>query len=220
MVFPAAANLRQPPRKTFADKAAASGQRPRGTVVRLDVGLDAMELELVKGMFQNQLQSFAHQSPARVGPECVIADEGALKISANDIVQVDDTHDAAGVPVDDEKSVVRAGLEFFQIFGKRRAGFGLGSDPVAMHRPAPSDGGEKGVAVTGCRRPDEDAAFDAAIQILLFVHLRRDFQAQGVEPDKAGGVVLVVGLGRVGFPRGTVRVVKAHGNAMFSTSKE
>ena len=34
------------------------------------------------------------------------------------------------------------------------------------------------------------------------MHLRRDFQAQGVEPDEAGGVVLVVGPAlreRVGF---------------------
>ena len=43
------------------------------------------------------------------------------------------------------------------------------------------------------------------------MHLRRDFQAQGVEPDEAGGVVLIVGLGRVGFHRGEVRVVEAHG---------
>jgi hypothetical protein len=47
--------------------------------------------------------------------------------------------------------------------------------------------------------------------------LCRDFQAQGVEPDEAGGVVLVAGLRRVGFHRGDVRVVEAHGNAMFST---
>ena len=43
------------------------------------------------------------------------------------------------------------------------------------------------------------------------MHLRRDFQAQRVEADEAGGVVLVVGLGRVGFHRGEVRVVEAHG---------
>ena len=34
------------------------------------------------------------------------------------------------------------------------------------------------------------------------MHLRRDFQAQAVQPDEAGGVVLVVGFGRVGFHRG------------------
>ena len=43
------------------------------------------------------------------------------------------------------------------------------------------------------------------------MHLRRDFQAQRVEADEAGGVVLVVGLGRVGFHRGDVRVAEAHG---------
>ena len=34
------------------------------------------------------------------------------------------------------------------------------------------------------------------------MHLGRDFEAQAVQADEAGGVVLVVGLGRVGFHRG------------------
>ena len=45
---------------------------------------------------------------------------------------------------------------------------------------------------------------------LLPVDFRRDFQAQAVQPDEAGGVVLVVSLGRVGLHRGDVRIVKAH----------
>jgi len=55
------------------------------------------------------------------------------------------------------------------------------------------------------------------------MHLGRNFQAQGVEPDEAGGVhplqsyyggrvVLVVGLGRVGFHRG----VHGHQFTLFS----
>ena len=40
------------------------------------------------------------------------------------------------------------------------------------------------------------------------LHLRRDFQAQGVEPDEAGGVVLVAGFRRVGFHRGARDVAK------------
>src|SRR5664280_396462 len=35
--------------------------------------------------------------------------------------------------------------------------------------------------------------------LLLPMHLRRDFQAESVQPDEAGGVVLIVGFGRVGF---------------------
>ena len=34
------------------------------------------------------------------------------------------------------------------------------------------------------------------------MHLRRDLQSQAVQADEAGGVVLFVGLGRVGFHRG------------------
>ena len=36
----------------------------------------------------------------------------------------------------------------------------------------------------------------------LRVNFRRDFQAQAVQADEAGGVVLVAGLGRAGFHRG------------------
>jgi len=43
------------------------------------------------------------------------------------------------------------------------------------------------------------------------MHLGRDFQAGGVQPYEAGGVVLVVGLGRVGFHGGDVWIVAAHG---------
>jgi len=50
----------------------------------------------------------------------------------------------------------------------------------------------------------------AAYSLLLPMHLRRDFEAQAVQPDETRGVVLVVGFGRVGFHRGDVRVVEAH----------
>ncbi len=45
--------------------------------------------------------------------------------------------------------------------------------------------------------------------LLLLPYLRRDFQAQAVQSDEARGVVLVVGLGWVGFHRGDVRIVEA-----------
>ena len=67
----------------------------------------------------------------------------------------------------------------------------------------------------------------APASLLLPMHLRRDFQGQAVQADEAGGVhppqccyggrvVLVVGLGRVGFHRGDVyRVI--HGACATST---
>ena len=50
----------------------------------------------------------------------------------------------------------------------------------------------------------------AETSFLLPMHLGRDFQAQAVQADETGGVVLVVSLGRVGFHRGDVRVVGKH----------
>src|SRR6267378_2183729 len=51
---------------------------------------------------------------------------------------------------------------------------------------------------------------NAPSALYLFLRLRRDLQAQRVEPDETRGVVLVVGFGRIGFHGGDVRVVKAH----------
>jgi hypothetical protein len=49
------------------------------------------------------------------------------------------------------------------------------------------------------------------LTILFVMYLRRDTQAQAVEANETGSVVLVVGFGRVGFHGGNGRVVKAHG---------
>ena len=46
---------------------------------------------------------------------------------------------------------------------------------------------------------------------LLPLHPGGDFQAQRVEADEAGGVVLVVGYGGVGFHRGDGGFVEADG---------
>lgn len=42
------------------------------------------------------------------------------------------------------------------------------------------------------------------------MHLRRDFQAQAVQADEAGGIVLIAGFGRVGFHHGV------HGGQQFT----
>src|ERR1043166_178097 len=45
--------------------------------------------------------------------------------------------------------------------------------------------------------------------LFLSRHLRGHFQPQCVKPDKPSGIILVVGLGRVGFHRGDLWVVEA-----------
>ena len=44
---------------------------------------------------------------------------------------------------------------------------------------------------------------------LLFGHVGSNFKPQGIQPDKPGCVVLVVGFGGVGFHGGNIRVVEA-----------
>jgi hypothetical protein len=55
----------------------------------------------------------------------------------------------------------------------------------------------------------------SAISVFLFllgrVHVGGHFQAQRVQPNKAGGVVLIIGFCGIGFHRRKVWIVKAHG---------
>ena len=50
---------------------------------------------------------------------------------------------------------------------------------------------------------------DLKFSFLLRVNFRRDFQAQAVQADKAGGVVLIIRLRRIRLHRGNVRVIEA-----------
>ncbi len=90
-----------------------------------------------------------------------------MEIAPDDIVDVDDAHEAAGLAMNDEKAVVRTGLELFQMPGKSCPGFGLGTDPVAMNRPTPADSGKKGGTVAEGRRSDAHAFFGDFIHSLF-----------------------------------------------------
>ena len=65
------------------------------------------------------------------------------------------------------------------ICGERGACPGFRRDPVAMDGPAPAHRGQKGAAVAGIRRPDENAGFDGSAQNIFSrgFQLRGSFQA-------------------------------------------
>lgn len=61
MIFPTAAYFHKTARKTFTDKSTILRQRNRTPVVGLNIRLDAVKFELLKGAFQDQQQSLTHQ---------------------------------------------------------------------------------------------------------------------------------------------------------------
>ena len=59
------------------------------------------------------------------------------------------------------------------------------------------------------RDPAKRDALRAPILFFL-LDFGSNLQPQSIQPDEAGGVVLVVRLCRIGFHRGDVRIVEAH----------
>ena len=57
------------------------------------------------------------------------------------------------------------------------------------------------------------AAVKDHISLFFFLHLGGDFQAQGIQANEAGGVVLVAGFGGVGFHGGSAFARVQNGQA-------
>jgi len=107
MILPAPIHFQIMAREAFTHKTATSRQPDGGMVTRLDVGFHTMESEFSKGVFQNKLNSFAHQSFPRVGRKGVVANIRPLEQSANDIAQVDDPDNLVRLTMHNQKSSVR-----------------------------------------------------------------------------------------------------------------
>ena len=76
---------------------------------------------------------------------------------------------------------------------------GNGDDPC-------NDWGFAGARPTDGWSPQKGSSADVT-EVVGTIDRRIDPEAQAVEADKTGGIVLIVGLGRVGFHGGDVRVV-------------
>ncbi len=70
----------------------------------LDIGFQSVELEPAKSMIEHKQHAFVHQPLARIRQEAVVPKKRILEGSTNEIIQVDDANDVAGLTVNDEKA--------------------------------------------------------------------------------------------------------------------
>ena len=107
MVLPATADLQVPARIALPNKAALPHQGNRGTVSRLNVRFQPVELELAEGVVEHKQRPFVHQPRPRVRREAVVTEKRAMEGATNHVVQVDDPNDVARAAVDDQKTAMR-----------------------------------------------------------------------------------------------------------------
>jgi hypothetical protein len=81
--------------------------------LRLNVGLNAVKLELLESVTEDSSHSFFHQALARVIRERVITQIRTVKVTENDVVDTDDANQSVGLSVNDKKSAVLCGMEAF-----------------------------------------------------------------------------------------------------------
>src|SRR5205814_804437 len=82
VIAPDAGDFKVLGRETFLAKSTFSHQRERRRVVRLDVGLHAMEIHITEGVARDEPHPFGHVPPARKGLADTIAKVGGLEEAA------------------------------------------------------------------------------------------------------------------------------------------
>src|SRR5207248_10956156 len=88
VVAPAASDLQIARREPLELEAGALDEPLRAVVPRLDVRLDAVELQLAEDVAQDELEPLRHQALARVRRERVVAEVRALEKAVRDLAQV------------------------------------------------------------------------------------------------------------------------------------
>src|SRR3954463_6323586 len=93
MAAPAAADLQVPRREPLLLESAAAGERDRGEVAGLDVGLPAVPAEGAGGLAGPEPDRLGHVSLARVRGDAAVAEERALERAADDLGDVQPADD-------------------------------------------------------------------------------------------------------------------------------
>ena len=104
MVFPATKDFQIAARKTFPDKTALLSQRNGGPVSWLNIGFKPMELQFVESVNQHKLHTLVHQALARMRRKAVISEEGIVKGTTNQAIEIDHPNDVTSVAVNDQKA--------------------------------------------------------------------------------------------------------------------
>jgi hypothetical protein len=163
MVPPAAAHFEHAAREALSNKSAFPGEGNGRVIVRLNVHLQAVQLQFSKAVFEHQTHPFMHQSLAGMRRECVITQRRALKGPADDIVDINDTNNVTRFTMDNQEPIMTIRVKAAEIVSESLRCSRLRSDPEAMQAAAATNGGDKCRAVIWFWRPDDDSFVCASL---------------------------------------------------------
>ena len=107
MVLPTTADFQVPWRIAFPSEAQAANEGSRSPVGRLDVCLEAMQLEHPERLGDHEPHSLRHVPPTSVGHESVVSKVGAPKWASHNLAHVHDADHLTGGPQEGEKALMR-----------------------------------------------------------------------------------------------------------------
>src|SRR5919197_2754947 len=106
VIPPAAADFQVSRRKTFASKTRPPDECNGGGISRLNVGLDAVQLEHAESVTKNQSHAFSHVALSGIGCADPEPEIGAAECAIDDLRDVEDPDDDAIVPPAKEQSLL------------------------------------------------------------------------------------------------------------------
>ena len=115
VIAPSATDLQIPRREPLATEAETLNKSTRGFITWLDVRLYAMKTEAAENPAQRQSEALGHVSTAHMRDKSIVAEVGTAKVSAHDLVDVDDSNEFPRRPENDEFPLVGRGREALDI---------------------------------------------------------------------------------------------------------
>jgi hypothetical protein len=106
MIAPAASNFEVAWGVALFGKPVRLDQRDRGCIARLDIGLQAVELEFAEGVAYGSAQPFVHETPPLKTSECVETEIAAAEHAQHNVCNVDDPNNAVAFALAHEKRTV------------------------------------------------------------------------------------------------------------------
>jgi hypothetical protein len=131
MVAPSACNLEITPRITFAHESTAPNERDGRAVPRLNIGLEAVQLEPGEGAMQDQLHSVSHKALTSEISKRVVSEKTTLESAADEVVDINNPHELLRGPVHYKKPFMRPRREPLKIRLVRR-GIARRRNPTPM----------------------------------------------------------------------------------------
>jgi len=163
MVAPAAADLEITPGRALELEPEPLDEPDRTDIVRLDARLEPVQPERAERVRDDEAERLAHQPPAGIRLERVVAERSGVPRVADDIVHVDDADELVRIGVDDEEGFLcrtTRPAQIFDVFLVRARRL----DEGAVQRAAPPHRGEEN-PLAARRRPLEADAPRAAAHV-------------------------------------------------------